>query len=83
MKRTCVQYDRLLKRSAFLEQYKRETSAGDALEEFNSSREVVQNLISEYTACESPDYLNWKSKSDNTTYESDSRAPPVTTIEDY
>lgn len=51
-KRICDQYDRLRKRNAFLEQYKRETSASqtDALEEFDSSRDVVQQLISEYEA---------------------------------
>jgi hypothetical protein len=53
------------------------------MEEFDSSREVVQNLVSEYQACESPDYLNWKSKSDNATFESDSRAPPVATGGEY
>ena len=59
LKRTCDQYDRLRKRNAFLEQYKRESIGGDAMEEMDSSRETVQSLISEYTACESPDYLNW------------------------
>jgi hypothetical protein len=55
-----------------LEQYKRETSAGDAMEEFDSSREVVQSLISEYVACESPNYLDWKAPS---SFEEDVRQP--------
>lgn len=68
--RTCDQYDRLRKRNAFLEQYKKESLGNDAMQEFDSSRyiyidgrEVVQNLVSEYIACESPDYLNWGSSS--------------------
>ena len=55
----CDQYDKLRKRNAFLEQYKKEALGSDALEEFDSSREVVQNLIAEYQACETPDYVNW------------------------
>ncbi|KAJ3119050.1 gamma-tubulin [Phlyctochytrium bullatum] len=58
-KRTCDQYDRLRKRNAFLDQYKKEAMFADTLEEFDSSREVVQQLIQEYEACESPDYLNF------------------------
>ncbi|KAI8914940.1 Tubulin/FtsZ, GTPase domain-containing protein [Powellomyces hirtus] len=60
-KRTCDQYDRLRKRNAFLEQYRREPTFADGLDEFDDSREVVQELISEYEACESPDYINWGS----------------------
>ncbi|KAJ3298245.1 gamma-tubulin [Borealophlyctis nickersoniae] len=58
-KRTCDQYDRLRKRNAFLDQYKREAMFAEGLEEFDSSREVVQDLISEYEACENPDYIDW------------------------
>ncbi|KAI8855306.1 Tubulin/FtsZ, GTPase domain-containing protein [Chytridium lagenaria] len=63
-KRTCDQYDRLRKRNAFLDQYKREAMFADSLEEFDSSREVVQELIHEYEACESPDYLNFNASGD-------------------
>jgi tubulin gamma len=31
----------------------------DGLEEFDESREVVQDLINEYEACENPDYVNY------------------------
>ncbi|KAJ3319321.1 gamma-tubulin [Boothiomyces sp. JEL0866] len=61
-KRTCDQFDKLRKRNAFIEQYKKESTSLDALEELQDSREVVQNLINEYVACESPDYLNWVGK---------------------
>ncbi|KAI8802648.1 Tubulin/FtsZ, GTPase domain-containing protein [Cladochytrium replicatum] len=58
-KRTCDQFDRLRKRNAFLEQYKRETIFADGLEEFDISREVVQDLINEYEAAESENYLDY------------------------
>ena len=31
----------------------------DDLTEFDESREIVQSLINEYRASESPDYINW------------------------
>ena len=40
-----------------MEQYRREAMFADGLEEFDSSREVVVDLIQEYEATESPDYL--------------------------
>ncbi|RUS30461.1 Tubulin/FtsZ, GTPase domain-containing protein [Jimgerdemannia flammicorona] len=55
-KRTCDQYDRLRRRNAFLEQYRKETMFSDSLDEFDESRQTVQELIEEYEACESPDY---------------------------
>ncbi|KAL1925620.1 uncharacterized protein VTP21DRAFT_503 [Calcarisporiella thermophila] len=57
-KRTCDQYDRLRRRNAFLEQYRKESLFADGLEEFDESRQVVQELINEYQACESPDYVS-------------------------
>ncbi|ORX53984.1 tubulin gamma chain [Hesseltinella vesiculosa] len=58
-KRTCDQYDRLRKRNAFLEQYRRDPMFNNNLEEFDDSRQVVQDLIDEYEACETPDYVNY------------------------
>ncbi|KAJ3190056.1 gamma-tubulin [Gaertneriomyces sp. JEL0708] len=58
-KRTVDQYDRLRKRNAFLDQYKKTPMFADGLEEFDSSREVVQDLINEYEACEREDYISW------------------------
>eukprot|EP00884_Botryococcus_braunii_P003156 jgi/Botrbrau1/12841/Bobra.0045s0010.1 len=63
--RCLSQYDRLMKRKAFLENYKEfpmfHTTEGkktvENLEEFDDAREVVSNLAAEYEACESPDYL--------------------------
>ncbi|KAJ1407851.1 hypothetical protein B484DRAFT_202038 [Ochromonadaceae sp. CCMP2298] len=53
------QYDKLRKRNAFLEQYRREPMFEDGLEEFDSAREVVTDLIEEYKAAERPDYVTW------------------------
>jgi len=57
--RTVNQYDKLRKRNAFLEQYRREPMFADGLEEFDSSREVVTDLIEEYKAAERPDYVSF------------------------
>ncbi|KAI8646488.1 tubulin gamma chain [Parasitella parasitica] len=58
-RRTCDQYDKLRKRNAFLEQYRKHAAFADDLEEFDDSRRVVQELIEEYEACETPDYVNY------------------------
>ena len=60
-KRTCEQYDKLRKRNAFLEQYRKYSMFGDDLDEFDDSRNVVQELIDEYEACETPEYVNYVS----------------------
>lgn len=57
--RTVSQYDKLRKRNAFLEQYKKESMFSDGLDEFDESREVVQELIDEYKAAEGDDYVEW------------------------
>lgn len=56
-KRIALQYDRLRKRNAFLEQYKREAPFAEGLAEFDEAREVVQDLIGEYGDAEESDYL--------------------------
>ncbi|KAJ1974540.1 gamma-tubulin [Dimargaris cristalligena] len=56
-KRTIDQYDRLRKRNAFLDQFKREAMFSEDLGEFDEAREVVQDLVNEYRACETPEYL--------------------------
>jgi tubulin gamma len=60
-KRTCDQFDRLRKRNAFLEGYRKHPMFADSLDEFDDSRNVVQDLIDEYEACETPDYVNYVS----------------------
>ncbi|XP_076030668.1 tubulin gamma-1 chain [Oratosquilla oratoria] len=57
--RTLKQYDKLRKREAFLEQFRKEAMFADSLEELDSSRSVVQQLVDEYVAATTPDYLAW------------------------
>lgn len=57
--RTLRQYDKLRKREAFLEQFRKENMFSDSLDELDQSREVVQQLIDEYVAATTPDYLSW------------------------
>ena len=47
------------KRNAYIDQYTREEgiSKENLFADFDQSREVVQGLIDEYVACESPDYI--------------------------
>ena len=41
-----------------MDQYRRESMFEHSLDEFDASREVVADLIKEYEAAESPDYVN-------------------------
>ena len=56
--KTVVQYEKLMRRKAFLDNYEKHAMFRDGdLSEFEDSREVVENLIDEYAACESSDYV--------------------------
>ncbi len=55
-----MQYDKLRKRGAFLDQFKREDMFKDDLTELDESREVVDCLIQEYEAATKPNYLCWQ-----------------------
>ncbi|KAJ5082416.1 hypothetical protein N7532_011459 [Penicillium argentinense] len=57
-KRIIQQYDRLRKRNAFLEPYKKSSAFSEDLTEFDEARSVVMDLIGEYEAAERPDYLD-------------------------
>ncbi|KAI9748675.1 MAG: gamma-tubulin [Lichina confinis] len=57
-RRITLQYERLRKRNAFVEQYKKEAPFSDGLGEFDQARAVVGDLIAEYEAAEREDYLN-------------------------
>lgn len=54
--RALSQYDKLRKREAFLEQFRKEAMFKDNLSEFDVSRQVVQDLIDEYAAATREDY---------------------------
>lgn len=43
------QYDKLMTRKAFMEQYRKEALFRDSLDEFDESRETVRQLIEEYS----------------------------------
>jgi tubulin gamma len=73
--RLLKQYDRIKSRNAFLDNYRKEAVFQDSLEEFDHSREVVQNLIEEYRACERPDYVNFGMQQNNNN-SGDMRSPP-------
>ncbi|XP_052865078.1 tubulin gamma-1 chain-like [Anopheles cruzii] len=53
------QYDKLRKRGAFLDQFRREDKFKDDLSELDESRDVVEALMQEYIAATQPNYLNW------------------------
>ncbi|XP_035206909.1 tubulin gamma-1 chain [Stegodyphus dumicola] len=57
--RTLRQYDKLRKREAFLEQFRKESMFQDNLDELDNSRETVQQLVDEYIAATNKDYLTW------------------------
>ena len=52
-------YDKMRKREAYIEQFRKEEMFADNLDEMDDSREVVQNLVDEYIAATKPDYLTW------------------------
>jgi tubulin gamma len=55
------QYDKLMQRKAFMENYRKEAMFRDSLEEFDDSRETVRQLIEEYSEAEKEQYLEWGS----------------------
>lgn len=60
--RVLSQYDKLRKRGAFLDQFKRVDMFKDDLSELDESREIVDNLVREYEAATKSDYLSWHGK---------------------
>ncbi|CAK9165813.1 unnamed protein product [Ilex paraguariensis] len=54
------QYEKLRKRQAFLDNYRNHPMFADNdLSEFDESRDIIESLVDEYKACESPDYIKW------------------------
>jgi tubulin gamma len=56
-RRIVGQYDRLRKRGAFLDGYRREPAFADGLGEFDEARQVVMDCVQEYEEAEREDYL--------------------------
>ncbi len=57
--RVLKQYEKLRKRNAFVDNYKKEAMFRDNLEEFDDSKEVVEQLIHEYMAAEQKNYMDY------------------------
>ena len=57
-KRIVVQYDKMRKRNAYLDGYKKEAPFADGLGEFDEARAVVMDLIAEYEEAETEAYLD-------------------------
>ncbi|XP_044742006.1 tubulin gamma-1 chain-like isoform X2 [Chrysoperla carnea] len=55
--RVLTQYEKLRKREAFLEQFRKEDMFKDNLEELDDSKAVVQDLVQEYQAATRADYI--------------------------
>lgn len=54
-----TQYDKLMRRKAFLDNYEQHAMFKDDLAEFEDSREIVESLAEEYKAAEGSDYINY------------------------
>lgn len=61
------------KRNAFIEGYKKTAPFSENLHEFDEAREVVTDLIAEYEAAESANYLNPDEGEKPTSAETDRR----------
>ncbi|XP_017462105.1 PREDICTED: tubulin gamma-1 chain-like [Rhagoletis zephyria] len=57
--RALAQYDKLRKRGAFLDQFRREDMFKEDLTELDKSRQVLDCLSQEYEAATRPNYLQW------------------------
>lgn len=57
--RMLAEYDKTRRVGSYLHNYKSEPMFRDNFEEFDDSREVVQQLVNEYRACESESYIDY------------------------
>lgn len=57
-KRIVVQYDKMRKRNAYLDTYKKSAPFAEGFGEFDEARAVVTDLISEYEDAETDGYLD-------------------------
>jgi len=55
-------YDTLRSRNAFLNVYKETPVFAENLDEFEDAKETITNLIEEYKAIQTSDYINWGMK---------------------
>ena len=59
------EFDKLYKKKAFLDQFKRQEMFKDNFDELEASRQVVQDLVDEYAAATKPDYIDWSMNKEN------------------
>jgi tubulin gamma len=52
LQRTLDQFERLIRRQAFLDQYKKQPMFEENLEEFDDAREVLKSVVQEYKSLE-------------------------------
>ncbi|KAJ0980093.1 hypothetical protein J5N97_008348 [Dioscorea zingiberensis] len=58
--KTLSQYEKPRKKQAFLDNYRKfPMFADNDLSEFDESQEIIESLVDEYKACESPYYIKW------------------------
>ena len=57
--RSSKQFSKLYQRQAFLDQFRKEDMFKDNLDEMDASHEIVRELIDEYKAAATHDYLSW------------------------
>jgi len=57
--RSSKQFSKLYQRQAFLDQFRKEPMFADNLDEMDASHEIVRELIDEYKAAATHDYLSW------------------------
>ncbi|KAH8240895.1 hypothetical protein KR026_007381 [Drosophila bipectinata] len=62
--RALAQYDKLRKRNAFLDNFRRESMFKDDLTELDLARETVDCLVQEYEAATQVDYRQWSPRID-------------------
>ncbi|KAH8305418.1 hypothetical protein KR018_004025 [Drosophila ironensis] len=62
--RALAQFDKLRKRNAFLDNFRRESMFKDDLTELDRARETVDCLVQEYEAATQVDYPQWSPRSD-------------------
>ncbi|ERM98798.1 hypothetical protein AMTR_s00093p00080210 [Amborella trichopoda] len=73
------QYEKLRKKQAFLDNYRKfPMFADNDLSEFDESREIIESLVDEYKACESPDYIKWGMEDPDQTLTGEGNATGVT-----
>lgn len=53
------EFDKLYKKRAFLDQFKKQKMFEENFDELEASRQVVQDLVDEYAAATKPDYIDW------------------------